>query len=92
MKNLSLHTVEDKEFVKGGPYAWPGDIYEADNFLTLCTIIESSSECLKCDFYEEEDTEDVTERFKNATEWPLPYSLRCACDCWGTTLRNDSSK
>ena len=78
MKKRSLHTVEDNQFGRGAPYAFPGDIQEAGKFLTLCTFIESSSECLEREFYEEEDTEDVRECFKNATEWPRPYLVASA--------------
>ena len=78
MKKQSLHTVKDKEFGEGAPYAFPGNIHEARRFLAICTDLGSSSECLECDFYEEDDAEDVKERFKNATKWPLPYLVASA--------------
>ena len=82
MTKQSLHTVEDKEFGTGGPYAWPGNFEEADEFLDVCTLIESSGECLEFEFYEEEDAEDVRERFKGVTEWPLPYLVASAVYCF----------
>ena len=74
----SLHTVEDNEFGRGGPYGWPGDLKEADKFLDVCTFMESSAEWLEFEFYEEDDAEDVRERFKGALEWPLPYLVASA--------------
>ena len=68
----------DSEFGRGGPYAWPGNLEEADGFLKVCTDIESSGECLEYEFYEEDDAEDVRERFKGVAEWPLPYLVASA--------------
>ena len=73
-----LHHCDDTEFGRGAPYAWPGDFEEADKFLSFCTYIESSGECLECEFYEEDDAEDVRERFKGVTEWSLPYLVTSA--------------
>ena len=82
MNKQSLHTVEDNQFGRGSPYAWPGNIHEARRFLAMCTDLKSSGECLECNFYEEDDAEDVRERFKDATKWPLPYLVASAAYCF----------
>ena len=78
MNKQSPHTVEDKEFEKGGPYAWPGDIHEARRLLAQCCDLKSSANYLKCDFYNADQVDDVRERFQGVTKWPLSYLVASA--------------
>ena len=86
MKKQSLHTVEDSQFGRGSPYAWPGDIHEARRFLARCGDLKLSANYLECDFYNVAGVKDVKKRFKGVTEWPLPYLVASAAYCflsWG---------
>ena len=82
MEKQSLHTVADREFGRGSPYAWPGDIHEARRFLARCGDLKSSANYLECDFYNVAGVKDVKKRFKDVVEWPLPYLVVSAAYCF----------
>ena len=81
MTKQSLHSFDDFEFGKGGPYAWPGDFEQAEDFVTCCTVMDG---CLECNFYSGYDLDDLREWYPGITEWPTPYLFASAAYYWLT--------